>query len=378
MFKTKQFFSTLNDSSRAAQEIIEEIKQPDIKMVLFFASSKYDFEVVTHAFNDAFPDAEVVGCISQGEIGTNHAYSDGSLIALSIASDEIETASVLIKEVKTKTMLAKKNILKALDQLHLSLDDRQLSKKCFCFSFIDGFSESEEKVMTLTKFVFKNNLIPIVGGSYGDLFTQKSFVSLNGEIYNNAAVLIFIKTSLPFMVYRENIYQPVGEPMRVTKADMVKRVVYELNGKPIQDVYANFFNISKEQLDDTLFARHPLGKNIKDDILITSPHYKIGTTDIKFYAQLLNGTKVSFMEPIDVMETTKETKELIKKTLNHPKVIIGFNCILRYLQFQNEKCCELAYKELNQVAPYFGFTTLGEQYNHMQVNQTLTFIAIGE
>lgn len=76
------------------------------------------------------------------------------------------------------------------------------------------------------------------------------------------------------------------------------------------------------------------------------------------------------MESDDIMQCTHKTADFIKNSMKKPELIIGFNCILRYLRMQDENVQKDVYSIINGVAPYCGFTTLGEQIDKTQVNLT--------
>lgn len=60
----------------------------------------------------------------------------------------------------------------------------------------------------------------IAGGSAGDdLKFQKTFASYNGTVVSDGAVILFVKTPLPFFIQKENIFKPTGSRTKITQAD---------------------------------------------------------------------------------------------------------------------------------------------------------------
>lgn len=379
MLNVKRGSSTHTDSYKAALEVVEEINQNNPQIVLFFVSSIYNFQTVHDVFRNHFKNTIVAGCTSQGEITTQLGYGEHSLSALSISSDDLQIAPVLCKNVSKQSMLYKNTIVKAMQSIDLNPSDPRLSKKGFALALIDGLTASEEKVMMMMDYLLEGNSFNLIGGSAGTLDeVGSSYISLNDEIVSDAALLIFIRTNKPFMIYKENIYEPTGDTYLVTHANLRNRTIYEINNRPATEVFAQALNTSPNMLDTNLFASNPIGRLNHNELFIASPFAVQKDGSIQFYSQISNGTPIHFMRKMDASLVAKQTAKQISSTLTRPKLILGFNCILRHLQFKNEKSSKQLFDILDHVAPFCGFTTLGEQYGTEHINQTLTLLALGE
>ena len=51
-------------------QLVADIRQPEMKLVVFFSSKKYDIKEVAQLFKEHLPDVDVVGCTTAGEIRT--------------------------------------------------------------------------------------------------------------------------------------------------------------------------------------------------------------------------------------------------------------------------------------------------------------------
>lgn len=374
MLNLKRGFSKSADTKEAVNSVVSSISQSDIKFVIFFASSKYDFTLVSKSMKEAFKSAEVIGCTTAGEIGSQ-GFTEGTLVAMSIAADDFTPATAVIKDIKKRAMLGKNEVINAFNKTGMDINDVAVNKKGFGILLIDGMQAAEEKVMSVFSLIFKE--FPILGGSAGDdLKFKETFVSANGEVYSNAAVVTFIKTGKKFYPYKENIYAPTEKELKVTKVDLESRTVFEFNNLPAIQEYAAALNVPKDKLQ-SCFMSSPLGRQFSDSIWITSP-YRIEGDGIQFYAQLMQNSVVRVLKAIDPVEEARKTVEKIKENVPNVKGIIAFNCILRYLQFKSQNVCSPVYNELSKLGEVIGFSTYGEQYYKHHVNQTLTLIALGE
>jgi len=73
----------------------------------------------------------------------------------------------------------------------------------------------------------------------------------------------------------------------------------------------------------------------------------------------------------------KQQLSEIERHIPNPRLILGFDCILRRLEAQEKKIGNDVRKALEGLN-FVGFSTYGEQFNAVHVNQTLTGVAIGE
>ena len=79
------------DVRSVVAKLIDTIRQPQMKLVMFFSSKKYDIKEVAKIFKEYLPDVHVVGCTTAGEL-SNQGFTEGSISALSIAADDFEAA----------------------------------------------------------------------------------------------------------------------------------------------------------------------------------------------------------------------------------------------------------------------------------------------
>ncbi|KNY29181.1 FIST signal transduction protein [Pseudobacteroides cellulosolvens] len=359
----------------AVEEIVKVIKSDNTKLVLFYVSpTKYDFSKAAQLFKNVFPECDVVGCTSAGEIG-NKGLVEGHISATSFSSDKFEVSSAFLKDVKSKALLGKPALLKAAQKVGISPDNEE---EAFAIMHIDGLSAAEEKVLSVFGGIFKT--LPLVGGSAGDDLTfdaSKNMVALNGEVSTNAAVLTFVKTKHKFFMHKEDIYRPTNHKFMVTKADVATRTVYELDGRPAAEVYAESIGVTIEDLPKH-FMHHPMGRIFQDNVWITSPSSTDGKA-VSFYCTVLPNTPLALLEWIDPMQEIDKSIEILKENLPDCRGIFMSNCIFRLTQFKSEGSVEkVSDKYLKLNIPICGFNTYGEQLGRQHMNQSLTFIAFGD
>ncbi len=372
MLNIKSANASGSDANSAVEKIVNDIMQDQAKLVLFFASTKYDFNLVSKLMKENFPDIDVIGCTTSGEIGPQ-GFVEASISAMSIAADDFETSTYMMKNIRNKAILAKNDLIKAGEKIGLNTYD---ADNGFILTLIDSMQGAEERVMYVLGSTFVN--LPIVGGSSADdLKFKETFVSANGEVSNDAAIITFVKTKKKFFLYKENIYVPTDIEFSVTKADVNNRMVMEFDGKPAAEEYAKALGVTIEELPNC-FASNPLGRLISDSVWISTPVSVVDGKSITIYSAIAQNTTVKILKPIDTVTEAKKTVEVIKQNLPDCKGVILFNCTYRYLQLKKENTLSTIFDEFSNCGAVCGFNTYGEQLNKLHINQTLTLIAFGE
>lgn len=370
-------YSSNQDSVKAADEIVSKIRQDDIALVIFFASPQYDFSLLSKRIKSGFMKSEVIGCTTAGEICGNFLL-DNSVVAVSISSKNIITATTVIKNISRIPIMHRAELINTFNQAGLRLDDPDLDNKGFVITLIDGLRSAEEKTLAVINSIFKNKRLPLIGGSAGDgLSFKETLVSFDGEVYSDAAVVTFINTRHKFYLYKENIFQPSGKQMYVTRADYRNRLIYELDNQPAAVVYADKLGVNKKDLPQ-YFTYHPLGRKIGDKIWIASAFSVNQDDSIQFYCQVITNSILEILEPVDPIQMAHKSVQDISSHMSSIKLLLAINCILRRLQFEQQNISKEVFGQFASLAPVAGFSSYGEQLNNTHLNQTLLVLALGE
>ena len=369
--------STKDSSIEGIKKLAHQIHMEKVSFILYFASTEFDFKQVNQVFQNEYSNVLIIGGTSQGEL-VEEGYSQGNLVALSIYGDDFKVEALVLDEFKRKGMLYKKKVQQKIKDLGINLNDAHMKDKFFAISLIDALSSAEEKLSMVLSEAFNEKDIHLVGASCGCLNPAECYLSYNGTIYQDAAILLFVRTNKKVVIYNENIYEPIGEKHRVTSADISKRLVKTVDGLPIEKIYAKELGISENDLNEAVFAVHPIGRVVGEKSYIASPVCMVPGEGIKFYVRVMPGSSFYFMKSENPIDKAVETQLYVQEQMSNPKIILAFSCILRHIQFSQQNLTQKMYQQLSSIAPVFGITTLGEQISLTPVNQTLTLLAIEE
>lgn len=335
----------------------------------------YDFEQLSLAMNEAYPQAEVVGLTTSGEIAPsgliNNSFS-------AMAFEQTMTKAVLMKDIERYPIFYRKELQEALSQVKINSKAYDLTKEGLGLVFPNGLISAEEKMLSVVNSVFEHDGFPLFGGTAGDdIKFQATYVSYNGEVTSKGGVVIFMNPDLDFVIQKENIFVPTGKKMKVTKVDIETRTVLELNGKKATTEYARLLGVSESQLSNH-FMTNPIGRTTGEEVFIASPFQVLPNGGIQFYCQVHLGSVVDLLEPKDPVETLKESLHRFESKFQRIEGVLAINCILRKLQFENQRLIPTLNQQFKNLPSLCGFSSYGEQLDKMQLNQTLVLLGFGQ
>lgn len=360
--------SALQDPIAAVAEFASQLGNQDIDTLIFFCSPDYDLEVLGQELKKTF-SCQCIGCTSSGQIG-KQGFQHSGLIGLGLGRG-FRTHSFLIHPLaEYNTAVA--GIAEAIRH------DMKLrpNMQRFGLLLVDGLSMAEEHLVANLYQQIGN--VPIIGGSAGDdLRFEKTHVYDNdGHFISNAAVFAVVETHSPVATFKVQHFEPSDVELIITEADPEKRLILEINGEPAAQVYAEALGLSVQELTPTVFSRNPLVLSFGDEPYVRSIQKINEDLSLTCYCAIEEGLIVAIGEAKDPVDTLKQAFDKVHETIPEPAVIIGCDCILRRLQFEQEGL-EQQIGDVMVKNRVVGFSTYGEQYNGLHVNQTFTGIAIG-
>jgi hypothetical protein len=219
--------------------------------------------------------------------------------------------------------------------------------------------------------------LPIIGGSAGDdLRYRETKIYADGTFISNAASLTLIETLYPFIVFKTQHFKPTTLKMVITEADPARRIVHEINAEPAADEYARIVGIPVTDLNPGIFSKHPLMIRIADNWQVRSIKSVNDDKSLAFYCAIDKGLVLTLADGVDLIDSLK--KELNRLTWAVPdhQLIIGYDCVLRRLEVMERDLSD-EFSALLSPTKFIGFSTYGEQFNSVHVNQTLTGVIIG-
>jgi hypothetical protein len=341
----------------------------NVRAITFFASSIYEPSELTNAMNENFPNIQVFGCSTSGEIISGKINSN-SIVAMALTDEVIEDMKIEVVNNISKNLDLQPSI-KSLEDYYKTPLNRLDEAKYFGLIYMDGLSAKEEEILDELS---DHTNVMFVGGSAGDdLKFAKTIIYANGKHYDNAAVMVLIKSKVAFSFEKIQSFVPTEHTVVATKVDEPNRIIYELNNKPAAEVYAELLKTTLEDAPK-YFAEYAFGLMAEGQPFLRSIQQIVNGNALKLYCNVHTGTELKIMKTGDMIADTKNSLEEIKKRHKSISGVLIFNCILRYLELQNKNKTD-DYGNIFKDVPTVGFSTYGEAYiGH--INQTATFLVL--
>jgi len=350
----------------AIHELMGTFGCNNMRMMIYFASTRYEPDEISCAMQSAFPEAEIFGCSTAGEIAGGRMLK-GALVAMAFDVESILDVKVEVVENLRRRIDVRDAFISFERHFGESADEMKPSEYLGVV-LVDGMSGLEERLMDAVG--DRTNVLFIGGSASDDMKFRSTRVYANGRSYGNAAVLALLKPAARFDLVKTQSVREMGVELVVTKANEGRREIVEFNHRPAAPAYAEALGVSVNELA-ACFPSHPLGLIIDGEPYIRSPIHISGTS-IVFQCSSAQGMPLSLLELTNLIDDTREALARSKDRLGGISGVIVFNCAHRALELEYKKLTD-AYGEVFAEFPTIGFNSYGEQLiGHM--NQTATMI----
>ncbi len=367
--------SAASDPAEAVRELYEAIYHPEAALTILFIAPTYDRDALAAALADRFGrEAPVIGCTTGAEISPL-GYREGTLAGVSLRGAGLVAHTERIDDLGRYALargeLAAERSLEALRAHGLSPDGRN----SFGMLLVDGLSMQEDAVVS--SIYSRLGDVQLFGGSAGDgMSFGSTHLYHRGAFHSGCALFTLVYLEAPFRIFKTEHFLPTREKMVITGADPDRRVVTEINGRAAATEYARLVGLGVDDLSPMVFAAHPVVVTIGNSTFVRSIQKVNDDGSLSFFCAIDEGLVLRVAQGVDIVENLRDALSAIEREVGEPTVILGCDCILRYIEL-----CQKGLRE--QIGEIFvernviGFATYGEQYNAMHVNQTFTGLAIG-
>lgn len=340
------------------------------ELVCLFVSPDADFRALTRAAMGRFGGADVLACTTAGELG-HEGYEEGQIIAVAYPSALFSVRTYAIDALDT---LDEQSVIDDLIQQRLGLaQSAEGMGSEFAFLMVDGLSMREEHLTAMLAAGL--GPMPLFGGSAGDgtRFGQ-TWLARNGVLRQNAALVALVRSHCPIKVFSLDNLVPTEARMVVTRADIDKRLVQEINAAPAAAEYARLLGKDPQQLDPFIFAAHPLVVRLGDTHHVRAIRQVTDDGALVFFSAVNEGMVLTLADHRDIAAHLEAGLGALSAKGTAPQ-ILACDCLLRRIearQRQQSRRISGILKEKKVI----GFSTYGEQIGALHVNQTLTGVAI--
>jgi hypothetical protein len=192
--------------------------------VILFASSRYDYEELLSALNEACRPGLLIGCSSAGEF-TSDTHGEESACAIALQSDEMRFSAAIGRHLSLNRETAAQTIVSGFQGM--SSEDYTYRTALLLADALPGYTDDfVQHMISLTAGTYQ-----FAGGGAGDdAKFSSTHVFFGTEAVSDAAVALEILSNKPIGIGVRHGWQCASEPMRVTEADGTTLV--SLNAMP--------------------------------------------------------------------------------------------------------------------------------------------------
>lgn len=330
----------------------------DVDLVLLYASGKAVNDKIVAELTTAFPNAEICGASTAGEIHGREVHKDSlSATAINFNSSRVQ--------VITKQPESAESTTNSLQQCITELPKEGLKS---IWIFVDGKFIRHSRIMSDIISSFPEGVKGF--GGFAGTEEDQEFCSLATKegwkkksvqavgIYGDA-----IKTS--YSVGGQG--NPFGPARVATKSK--DGVLYELDGKPALDLLKSYFDLGKDESIDVLAQRRfhfVVREKAEDEGVVRGPvDYLEEERAIAVGGDIAEGSLVSLsmVTKDGLVENAATAAQTIKEDIDwKPELLMAVSCVSRiiYMGQEIDDEVEAACEEFADNVPMSGFYSFGE------------------
>lgn len=358
--------SSLGDTAAAFDDLRERLDFSNADLVLLFVAPDHDLATLSQRLSRL--NCPVLCCTTAGELASAGGYLNGSIAGASITG--------VSAAVTRLDRLARFSHPDAHAAAKRTLEQMRGTGERAALMLLDGLCGREEVVSAEIHAALGG--IPLAGGSAGDDGRfERTYVYSDGEFRSDTGVLAVLQAPAHFAVFQTHHFQPRGERVVVTDADPDARLVRTLNGIPAARLLADTLRIPVEKVGPGVLARTPLMRRVGDSFFVRGVRDVHPDGSLSLFCSVEVGDVLHLAQADDLANSTREFLEGLAHHHPPPELVIGFDCICRRAEMQLRPELAPAMNRSLAQTTFVGFSTYGEQYCGMHVNQTMTGMLIG-
>ncbi|HUE76050.1 MAG TPA: FIST N-terminal domain-containing protein [Chloroflexota bacterium] len=316
-----------------------EGKRPDA--VILFASSRFEYEPLLRALDEACQPHLLVGCSSAGEF-TTESPREGTACAVALRSDDIRFSAGLGRDLRASRRDAARQIVHSFAGLD---DHNQRHRSALVLGdALGGFTDELVEELTL----LTTGSYQLFGGGAGDdAKFESTHVFLGTQAHTNAAVALEFLSRKPIGIGVGHGWQPASQPLRVTESEGTRLV--SLNAAPTVEAFDEHAENTGQRLDVAVplpfFLHNVIGIDTGSGHKLRVPLAAYPDGSVACASDVPENSTVHIMgvsNAAAVDAATRATRAAISQLGDHsPKVALFFDCVATRLRMGQEFGFEL-------------------------------------
>lgn len=353
-------------------DVYERLSGNGTPILVIFSSDFDHFADYSGLFHEKFPESDVLGMSSECNY-SSEGFSDTGLSALAIYSG-IECSCGVLHEAGKCPIKYMSAVKEAIEKLGITSSE---ADRICSLEFTASVEYNEELVLDTFRTARGNLKIPLLGSTAAERRgTGRSYVSLNGKVYEDECVFAFIRNmNGRISMISENTYRSTGKTFMATDVDCDSKTVYSFNERPAAVHLASLIGVDVPVVARDI-ARFPIGR-IYDDIIYTATGRNVGKdASIVFGSAVYNYSKAVLLEPDDPHRTAGRFIEKLDNLGFSPAFSLAVNCAFDFDIFADTGITGKFIGQLAEKAGvYTGVSGRNEQLGCANMSKTMLLAA---
>lgn len=340
---------------------------------ILFSAVDFEHDVLLNGILDKWPDLELIGCTTDGEVSSEVGFSDDSVILTLFASDAIEIKVAVGRNLSHDIDMA------CSAAIH---EVKNLSEfpPTLCISMPESLTTSATKtVACLEKHL---GGVPLIGANAADQWNfKKTFQFYGREVVSDTVPVLMFFGPLKYSYGVASGWKPVGESGVVTRSEA--NVVYEIDSLPALSFYRRFLGDRATPTGDRPLA--VLDGNSIKYLRASIEDYDPETGAITFFGDIPLGAKVqiTIADNDSILNGAGDAVDQALKKYpgrGSPDGALIFSCSARKMLLGTKIGEEqtVIFNKLENHIPYAGFYGYGEIADEEFHNETCVVALLGE
>ena len=347
------------DTRRAVQSVIAQCKwqlQDDHPQAgIVFAGTNFDHREMLAEINRSFPQIELIGCTTAGELSSNYGFSDESIVLKVFYSNDIKIKAGVGRILSENPAAAIKS---AVNHAKSKLSE----KPSICLTFPDGQDKSFEPIMKLLNSELGHGCA-VFGGAAGTIWKEnKSILQFyKDEVLQDSIPILLWEGPIEYSFSIANSWKPVGKRVMVSEAE--GRQVKRIGDYSAVDFYRYYLGDHTEPAREFILAVY---EKSEEHFYLRAPISYNPDGSITMTESVPQGAVVQLTEAIReviIEDTEASTKALVEKGCNfQPSFALAFSCAFRkdVLGTRTQEELQILRDNLPPRIPVSGFYSYGE------------------
>lgn len=362
----------------AARDILAQVARAKPGFTALFCSTHYDLRELGRALKGDGLD-RVVGAATGRAIGPA-GFLGAGITAFHLPGDRFKVADALIENVTEFGLPDARALVQSLLR-RLRRGPDSGFPHLFAMLLVDAEPRCEERLVAALGTELGG--VPLVGGSAGDVYfnpllgqdSSSARVLHRGRAVRGGAVFCIVASRDPVLASSHHDFVPGRRRLVVTDADPDRRLVREIDGRNALKVYAAACGMKSVPMDVAAFAPYPLMIKVGGQYFARGVQRLYADGSVEFACAIEPGLVVTVARPVDMLQRLGEAFDTLTAALGPLELVIGFDCAARTVYMEQHRLTD-AVCALFEKHNVVGFSTLGEQFNTIHVNNSFTCLGV--